>query len=126
MSTRPRIPDIELGQAYPTIGLMGRQDANINGRACGIELYLGKASLTSKDGLRPVRWTEYDNAGHPSQGKIDGKDAVREAFLVAMRSGRGDVDSDYPEMVLAWQEILKAAVSVAEAAQDHAPAAPEL
>ena len=120
-----RLPDIALGQTYPTIGRMGSHNANINGRACGIELYLGRASLTSKEGLRPVRWTAYDDAGHAHHGKIEEKDAVREAFLAAMKSRRSDVVREYPEMVLVWREILKAAVRVAEAAQDKASAAPD-
>ena len=120
-----RLPDIQLGHTYPTIGREGSHNANINGRACGIELYLGRASLTSKNGLRPVRWTAYDNAGHAHQGKIEEKEAVQEAFLTAMRSGRGDVVREYPEMVLVWREILNAAVRVAEAAQQKAAAAPD-
>ena len=120
------LPDIELGRSYPTIGPQGNHDADINGRACGIELYLGRAALSFNGALRPVRWIGYDNPTNTYQGEIDEKDAVQEAFLLAMRSGSGDVDNDYPEMVLVWRTILEAAARIAEATQGQARPPPDL
>ena len=120
------LPDIELGRSYPTIGPQGNHDADINGRACGIELYLGRAALSFNGALRPVRWIGYDNPTNTYQGEVDEKDAVQEAFLLAMRSGSGDVDNDYPEMVLVWRTILEAAARIAEATQSQARPPPDL
>ena len=54
-----RLPDIELGRSYPTIGPEGRTNVDINGRACGIEMYLGREALTVNGALRAVRWSDY-------------------------------------------------------------------
>ena len=117
------LPDIELGLAYPTIGPQGSHPTDINGKACGIELYLGTAALSSNGALRPVRWkSEVSDAW---QGEVDGKKTVREKFLAAIRKGSVDVDRDYPEMVLVWQAILEAAARTAEAAQRQARRLPE-
>jgi len=120
------LPDIELGRSYPTIGPQGSHEADINGRACGIELYLGRVALSSNGLLRPVRWTGYDKVTDTYQGEVDEKDAVQEAFLATMRSDSGDVDNDYPEMLLVWQAILQAATRTAEAAQGLARLPPDL
>ena len=119
-------PDIELARAYPTIGPQGTHDANINGRACGIEIYLGKAALSSNGTLRPVRWTGYDQRADTYQGEVDEKESVQEAFLMAMRMGAGEIETDYPEMQLVWQTILEAIALTAERAQKHGRPPPEL
>jgi len=98
----------------------------VNGKACGIELYLGRVALSSNGVLRPVRWTGYDKVTDSYQGEVDEKDAVQEAFLATMRSGSGDVANDYPEMVLVWRSILEAAAKTAEAAQGLARLPPDL
>ena len=110
------LPDIPLGRAYPTIGPQGNHAADINGRACAIELYLGRTALLQGDGtLRPVVW--HGRVEDVYQGEVENKRAVKKAFLAAMRSGCADVERDYPEMVVAWQAIIDAAVRNAEAAQ---------
>lgn len=119
------LPDTELARAYPTIGPQGCHDADINGRACGIELYLGKAALSSNGALRPVRWTGYDQGSDTYQGEVDEKEAVQNAFLTAMQNGSGSIDADYPEMQLVWKTILDAIASTAERAQEQGRPAPE-
>lgn len=120
------LPDINLARTYPTIGPLGHHDADINGKACSIELYLGKAALSSNGALRPVRWTGYDKSADSYQGEVDEKNAVQETFLSAVRSGTGDPESDYPEMQLVLQTILKAVALTAEKAQEQARPMPEL
>jgi len=120
------LPDIELGRAYPTIGPQGHHNTDVNGRACGIELYLGRAALSSNGVLRPVRWTGYDKATDTYQGEVDEKDVVRETFLGAMQSAPGDVEGDYAEIQLTWETILEAASRTAEAAQELARPPPQL
>lgn len=116
------LPDIELGNSYPTIGPQGDHDANINGKACGIELYLGRAALSSNGSLRPVRWTGYDKRAKVYQGEVDEKNVVQDVFLKAMRDGPGDLNEEYSEMKLLWNTIILAAVHVAEASQKTARA----
>ena len=118
--TCAHLPDIELGCSYPTIGPQGAHEANINGKACGIELYLGRAALSTNGSLRPVRWTGYDKRAVSYQGEVDEKNDVQDAFLKAMRDGPVDLDEAYPEMQLLWNTIILAAVKVAEASQNIA------
>lgn len=120
------LPDIELGRVYPTIGPQGRHDADINRRACGIELYLGRAALSSNGALRPVRWTGYDQSSDTYQGEVDEKEAVQNAFLTAMKNGSDSIDTDYPEMQLVWETILNAIAITAERAQEQGRPPPEL
>lgn len=120
------LPDIELARAYPTIGPQGRHDADVNGQACGIELYLGRAALSSAGTLRPVRWTGYDRRADTYQGEVDEKEAVQEAFFAAMNEGRGNMETDFPEMQLVWRTILDAAARIAEKSQQQGRPPPEL
>ena len=114
------LPDIDLGRSYPTIGAQGAHDSDINGRACGIELYLGERSLRSNGELRPVRWTGEDKASGVYQGEIEEKDAVQKTFLASMADDDSDVVTTYPEMQLLWRTILDAAATVASASQQLA------
>lgn len=120
------LPDIEIARAYPTIGPQGRHDADINGRACGIELYLGRSALSSNGVLRPVRWTGYDQCSDTYQGEVDEKDLVQKSFLTAMHNGSENVNTDYPEMQLVWKTILEAIANTAERAQEQGRTPPEL
>ena len=52
------LPDIALTQAYPTLDREGRsQVEDVNGRARGIEMYLGTDVLTHNGILEPVQWS---------------------------------------------------------------------
>ena len=124
--TSIHLPHIELARSYPTIGPQGSHNADINGRACGIELYLGKAALSSNGTLLPVRWTGYNQRADTYQGEVDEKEAVQEAFLTAMRKGTDDIETDYPEMQLVWQTILEAIALTTERAQEQGRPPPEL
>jgi hypothetical protein len=44
------LPYLSTAEAYPTIGPTGEAPANVNGCACGIELYCGPKALTKDDG----------------------------------------------------------------------------
>lgn len=114
------LPDIELGRSYPTIGPQGAHETDINGKACGIELYLGRSALSANGTLRPVRWTGYDKQAAAYQGEVDEKNDVQDAFLRAMLDGPDDLDDAYPEMRLVWETILQAAAEVAAASQNLA------
>ena len=54
---------------------------DVNGLAGGIELYLGKDTLTSPDGtLRPIQWTGYNPKLRSYQGEVLNKGSVVSAF----------------------------------------------
>ena len=118
-----RLPDIELAREYPTVGPQGRHRTDINGLACGIELYLGEAALSADGGLRPVQWT--GKVGDAWQGDVGNKKAVRDRFLEEMRRGNVAAVREFPEMALVWRSILEAARKNAEAAQAQARPPPE-
>ncbi len=117
-----QLPDIELGRSYPTIGPQGEHLCDINGRACSIELYLGRTALSLNGKLSPVRWTGYDAHAGAYQGEVECKVDVQSAFLKAMRHNSEDSGQDFPEMKLVWEAILEAAVHAAESSQKHARA----
>jgi hypothetical protein len=63
----------------------GTLRTDINGRACGIELYLGTAALTGEDGsLTPVQWGGYEAKVKRYQGELTDKKGVEERFLKSL------------------------------------------
>lgn len=115
------LPDIELGRRYPTLGPTGKHFSDVNGRAAGIELYLGKQALSVNGELRPVRWTGYDKRAGAYQGEVAGKGDVQRAFEKAMHEmSDKDARNAYPELVSVWETIFAAASPWAEGAQRHA------
>ena len=114
------LPDIELGRKYPTLGPTGKHFSDVNGRAAGIELYLGEQALSVNGQLRPVRWAGYDRRAGAYQGEVAGKGAVQQAFEEAMRDmSEEDARNALPELVNVWMSIFAAACPWAEAAQRH-------
>ena len=101
------LPDIEIARAYPTVGPQGEHLVDVNGKAAGIELYLGREALTSDGALRPVRWTGYDRAANAYQGEIDGKAQVQDAFARAIAASISPADArdKYPEQGAVWSAI---------------------
>jgi hypothetical protein len=93
-----RYPQLELAADYPTLGPATADapaghlaNADVNGLAGSIELYLGRDVLTDPDGvLRPVQWRTYVAAAHQYQGEIVGKDAVHEAYRAKVTAARMD------------------------------------
>lgn len=78
------LPDVDYARSYPTIGPTGRVNADINGRACSIELMFGLTLLREATGdLPPVRWGGYISSVAEYQGEIAEKSAVQ-AKLRAM------------------------------------------
>ena len=77
-----RLPFLERARSYPTLGPTGPANIDINGSACGIELYLGTAALTGEDGtLMPVQWTGYLKKVKRYQGELLEKEKVQERYL---------------------------------------------
>ncbi len=103
-------PDIEVARTHPTVGPQGESVTDVNGRACGIELYLGRAALTGLEGrLRPVVWTSYDYKSARYQGEVRGKAEVGEAFLrglAAYQTPQAARDA-LPELCALWRTVFR-------------------
>jgi len=81
------LPPAETGRRYPTVSPQGGIAMDVNGLACGIEIYLGRAALSRPGGeLRPVLWTGFDPRLKRYQGEVEGKSDVIEQFMALLRS----------------------------------------
>ena len=81
------LPRLKLARRYPTLGPNGALKTNINGCACSIELYLGNAALTQKDGsLVPVQWRGFEPKLRRYQGELIDKRNVQQRFLDALKA----------------------------------------
>ena len=81
------LPHLKLANRYPTLGPNGALKTNINGCACSIELYLGNAALTQKDGsLVPVQWKGFEPKLRRYQGEVIDKRNVQQRFLDALKA----------------------------------------
>ena len=91
------LPELEIARSYPTIGPTGLAVADINGRACGIELYCGRKALTGEDGeLCPIQWTGYDSGMKRYQGEPLEKEKIKERFYKVLEHS-SDLKTD-PEL----------------------------
>lgn len=75
------LPDLELARSYPTIGPQGETMADINGRACSIELYFGEDILRGPGGLSPVHWKNMEERIRQYQGELRDKPELQKRFL---------------------------------------------
>jgi hypothetical protein len=79
------LPPSSAGSNYPTTGPQGVSCMDVNGLACSIEMYLGRAALRDEVGsLRPVRWTGWDAKMGRYQGEVEGKSQIQKSFLEAL------------------------------------------
>lgn len=84
-------PDLELANAYPTLGPQGNTIMNINRLAGSIELYLGRDVLDSRGGeLSPVQWKGYMGRVGAYQGEVVNKAALQRAFREKLKAARAD------------------------------------
>ena len=80
------LPYLSSAEAYPTIGPTGDALVNVNGSACGIELYCGPKALTGDDGmLCSVQWKGYMDGMKRYQGEPLDKNGIKERFLAALK-----------------------------------------
>jgi hypothetical protein len=83
-----RYPDTALATDYPTLGPPtsntpsgSLNQANVNGLAGSIELYLGRDVLTLPEGkLSPVQWKSFVPGVNRYQGEVTGKTQIQDAF----------------------------------------------
>ncbi|MCK9795215.1 HEPN/Toprim-associated domain-containing protein [Isoptericola sp. 4D.3] len=84
--TATRLPDVELGSSYPTLGPNGMSHVNINGRAITIEMMFGQTVLQDSANLTlsPVRWTGYNSAVGEYQGEVEAKKLIQARIRTAL------------------------------------------
>jgi hypothetical protein len=103
------LPDLKFAKRYPTVGPNGTLKTDINGRACGIELYLGTAALTGEDGeLTPVQWGGYEKKVKRYQGELADKNLVEERFLKSLDNRDNLDDTNLASIRTVLQMIFKA------------------
>ena len=80
------LPSVDRFKNYPALGPDGPGMSDVDGRACSLELYLGREALTDTTGnLRPVRWTAFNEKLGRYQGEIPGKGDVQAKFEEILR-----------------------------------------
>lgn len=100
-----KLPNLELTKKYPTIGPTGIKKMNINGFACGIEMYLGVDILTNENMLIPIQWKGFNEKEKKYQGEISNKQYVQDLFRNKIRIGK---TFELPEMKLLLMEVFNA------------------
>ena len=103
------LPHLIPAEMYPTIRPTGDAPANVNGRACGIELYCGPKALTAESGsLCPVQWKGYMDRMKRYQGEPLDKDDIKERFLTALRqSTNPKTDPAFEDMGLVLKALME-------------------
>jgi len=105
-------PDIELARSYPSLGPSGLVQQDINGLACGIELYFGVDVLEIDGRLTPIHWKGYDERLNRYQGEIMHKTELKNRFLEKLnRCQRNPAAINMG----AWSDINRILVQILEA-----------
>lgn len=81
-----KYPDLSSVKRYPTFGPTGIKRMNINGFACGIEMYLGIDVLTKDGVVIPVQWKAFNEKEKKYQGEISDKIYVQDKFRNKIKS----------------------------------------
>ena len=98
-----QLPHLHWAKQYPTLGPTGLIEADINGLACSIELYLGMSALKDeKTGLTPIQWTGFERSLSRYQGELLDKRVVQERYFEMLRAGRADTH----DMACVFRHIL--------------------
>lgn len=100
-----KLPDLKLAKNYPTLGPTGLKKMNINGLACGIEMYLGLDMLIDNNGYIPIHWKAFNDKENKYQGEISDKKLIQENFRKKLKSNDS---SNFEEMKLVLTSIFTA------------------
>ncbi len=105
------LPDLELANDYPTLGPIRNEKTNINGKACSIELYLGRDILQENGNYVPIQWKGFVDKTQTYQGEIIHKGQIQERFRqklnVATESNTFDAEQ-WSEMIILLESIFSA------------------
>ena len=109
-------PPTALAADYPTVGATGTNQADVNGAAASIELYLGGDVLTGPDGaLVPVRWGNYLSSVQRYQGEVEHKREIHQRFRGKVSRAREAPDlvddDDWVELDLILDHLFAALAS---------------
>jgi hypothetical protein len=101
------LPHLNFAESYPTIGPTGEALADINERACGIELYCGPKALTKHDGQPcAIQWTGYNAGMKRYQGEPLDKDGIKERYTKMLAvSPHAATDPEFESMRLVLAAI---------------------
>ena len=81
-----KLPDLKFAKKHPTIGPSGFKIMDVNGLACGIEMYLGLDVLTKNGDLLPVQWKALNEKENKYQGEILEKGFVQQEFRAKLKT----------------------------------------
>ncbi len=105
-------PKISFASNYPTLGPRWMANEDINGRACSIELYLGRDVLTKGEGFISVQWKGFDERVKRYQGEIQEKDMLKTKFFdklsAAKKTSGADPSGDWENMKILLNAIFNA------------------
>jgi len=99
-----KFPDIKSAKLYPTVGPTGIKKMNVNGLACGIEMYFGEDTLSKNGKKIPIHWKSYNEKEKQYQGEIYEKNYVQEQFREKLKSSIGD----FTDMKLILEKVFNA------------------
>lgn len=109
------LPSREFAKHYPTVGPGGPMAADINGRACSLELYFGTDVLTESGQLSPVRWVGFNDRLQEYQGQISNKAAIQKRFEDKLEAAKANPDAMARYDFAGMQEIFEAIIAVVSA-----------
>lgn len=104
------LPDLDFCKGYPTIGPSGKSKENINGRACSIEMYVGKDILGIDGEIIPVRWKSYIDKVEAYQGEIESKSLVLKKYEKKVKKAlkEGPILEEWKDIDILLQAIFSA------------------
>lgn len=108
------LPDLDLCKCYPTIGPTNNELADINGRACSIELFFGKDILQVNNHFIPIMWTGYNSRINKYQGEILHKGEIQKKFEAKLKEATlyGVLDkSNWSELDMLLNKLFSAFTS---------------
>lgn len=108
-----QLPEIDLARSYPTVGPLGPANADVNGSAAALELYMGRDILSDARGaLRPVVWGGRAHKVGRYQGEVFDKHALHGAFRTKAKAALADrscmTRQDWDDMRLVLDAIRSA------------------
>lgn len=102
------LPDIKIANNYPTIGPSGKESLNINGKACSIELFLGRDMLIIDGELSPIHWKGFNDKTKTYQGEVKDKSAIQKRFIEKIKHYKCGYDVQEDDINwLEMRELLK-------------------